>query len=1113
MNNENEKNFVAKLKAYRRQQKRRRLGAALAQGLIPLAPIWLALLALNGALLLPSWLRWTFLLSATLGSLTRLLVTAGGAFYQTAFRPNTPSLNQVALEVGSHFASVHDRLANALQLLDKLDHNQEAYSPDLIQAAFIEVAVQLEGYDFSTCGRNPQERRHYLRLGQSVGVSLLLGLLLGQTLTRGTVRLFSPQRDFYQTAALPYSVLPGDVTVIKGQDLLVRVVSSSSWLRKPHLQVRRDGRLENAELQKGVFDTLQYRFTAVHDSFLYRIHSGRIQSRWYRVSVAEWVMIRTLQVKLIPPAYSRQESVVLPENSGDVSALAGTRIQIQAETNGLVDTARVEFASARSLPMEISGRHLQASFVLQADDQYRFYLSDQRGWPAAPQIEYHLRVLPDQPPFVRLLAPGRDVDFGEDMQLPLAIEAQDDYGLSAMYLLYYVSAAGETEIDSSRFVRERLPLTVADHSRLDFSWDLSSSPLLPNESVLYAVQVFDNDQVNGPKAAITPYYRARFPSLYEMYEDLASSQTDAIAQMEAIYERSQELKRDVEEMQRELQRDPQIDWRRKQQLDDAGSQQEQIKQDLQHLSESLDQMLEKMEKHSLASLETLKKYEDLQQLFREIMTPELQKAMQELAEAMQKLDPQRINTALEQYRQSAEDMNQNLDRAISLLKRFKMEQQLDQAVRTAQKLAEEQKQISDKPEQSGSQQRQKDLRDHVADLEKMLDAVHREMANEPGMPQEEVQQAQDRLGSKELQERMQELQERLQSGAAEGLAALSEPIQKELNAAAQELQLAKDKLSGAQQQRAMQALQRGMKDLLSLSQKQEALLNRSESTQSSTHDIRDIAEEQQNVSSALNRVMDQIFDASKQSLQIDPQIGGALGQAAQSMAQSLEALESRNHAAAAGRQGQAMAQLNRAAKQMHSAMQAMMQGGSGGMSMEQYIQRMQALAKGQQGINQQTLSLGMDGAMGSGQQEAMARLAAEQAQLRKSLEQLAQESGNLAGPGGRLEKMIEDMKQVEQDLGRQVTRNTIQRQEQILSRMLDSQKSLREREYSKDRRAETGRSYSTISPGELPADLGDRKQKWQQDFLRAKKEGYSRDYLELIKQYYEALFEKAQPRR
>ncbi len=1113
MNNESEKIFVARLKAYRRRQKQRRLGAALAQGLIPLAPVWLALLAINGSLLLPSWLRWAFLLSATLGSLAWLLVKAGGAFYQTVFKPNTPSLNQVALEVGSHYVPVHDRLANALQLLAKLDHNQEAYSLDLIQAAFNEVAAQLKGYDFSTGGRNPQDRRIYLRLGQSVGLSLLLALLLGQSLTRGAIRLFSPQRDFYQTTSLPYSVMPGDATVIKGQDLVVRVVSSTPWLSKPQLQVRRDGRQENAELQKGVLDTLQHRFTAVHDSFAYRIHSGRIKSRWFRVSVAELVMIRSLQVKLIPPAYSRQEPVLLPENSGDVSALAGTRVQIQAETNGLLDTARVEFEFARPVPMEISGRQLRASFVLQADDRYRFYLSDHRGWPAAPQIEYHLRVAPDQPPFVRLLAPGRDVDLGDDMQLPLAIEAQDDYGLSAMYLLYQVLAAGEVEIDSSRFVRERLPLTAADHSHLAFSWDLSSSPLLPNESVLYAVQVFDNDQINGPKSAITPYYRARFPSLYEMYEDLASSQTDAIAQMESIYERSQELKRDVEEMQRELQRDPQIDWRRKQQLDDAGNQQEQIKQDLQHLSESLDQMLEKMEKNSLASMETLKKYEDLQQLFREIMTPDLQKAMQELAEAMQKLDPQLVNTALEQYHQSAENMNQNLDRAISLLKRFKMEQQLDQAVRTAQKLAEEQKQISDNPEQSGVQQRQKDLNDHVADLEKTLDAVHQEMANEPGMPQQEVQQAQDRIGSKQMQKRMQEMQERLQRGASEGLAALSEPIQNELNAAAQELRQAKDKLSGAQQQRAMQALQRGMKDLLSLSQKQEDLLNRSETTQASTQDIRDIAEEQQNLSSALNRVMDQIFEASKESLQIDPQVGGALGQAAQSMAQSLEALESRNHAAAAGRQGQAMSQLNRAAKQMHSAMQSMMQGGSGGMSMEQFIQRMQSLSKGQQGINQQTLALGMDGAMGSGQQEAMARLAAEQAQMRKSLEQLAQESGNLAGSGGRLEKMIEDMKQVEKDLGRQVTRNTIQRQEQILSRMLDSQKSLREREYSKDRRAETGRSYSTISPGELPADLGDRKQKWQQDFLRAKKEGYSRDYLELIKQYYEALFEKEQPTR
>jgi len=204
-----------------------------------------------------------------------------------------------------------------------------------------------------------------------------------------------------------------------------------------------------------------------------------------------------------------------------------------------------------------------------------------------------------------------------------------------------------------------------------------------------------------------------------------------------------------------------------------------------------------------------------------------------------------------------------------------------------------------------------------------------------------------------------------------------------------------------------------------------------------------------------------------------------------------------------------MASLNRAALQMHQALQAMMQNGSGGgMSMEDFMQQMQAMAGAQQGINQQTAGMGTGGQMSLAQQAAMARLAVEQEAVRKSMEQLAAEAGQRSNVLGSMDKMVDDMKKVESDLHSQITRETIQRQQQILSRMLDAQKSMREREYSKKRKAETGKEYARISPKELPADLGERKEKWQQDVLRAKKEGYSRDYLDLIKQYFEALFER-----
>jgi hypothetical protein len=102
--------------------------------------------------------------------------------------------------------------------------------------------------------------------------------------------------------------------------------------------------------------------------------------------------------------------------------------------------------------------------------------------------------------------------------------------------------------------------------------------------------------------------------------------------------------------------------------------------------------------------------------------------------------------------------------------------------------------------------------------------------------------------------------------------------------------------------------------------------------------------------------------------------------------------------------------------------------------------------------------------------------------------------------------VAEEMKEVEKDLQQSgISRQTIERQNRILSRMLDAQKSMREREYSRKRKAETGKGYLAISPEELVPDVAGEKDRLQQDLLRARKEGYTRDYLELIRQYFEAL--------
>jgi hypothetical protein len=176
------------------------------------------------------------------------------------------------------------------------------------------------------------------------------------------------------------------------------------------------------------------------------------------------------------------------------------------------------------------------------------------------------------------------------------------------------------------------------------------------------------------------------------------------------------------------------------------------------------------------------------------------------------------------------------------------------------------------------------------------------------------------------------------------------------------------------------------------------------------------------------------------------------------------------------------------------------------MGMAGFMQRLQQITGQQQGINQGTQSL-----QGMSQQQLaeLGRLAAEQGMVRKSLEQLAKEaaqSGELSKMLGDLNRIAQEMREVQTDLAQgNVNPETLKKQERILSRLLDSQRSARERDFEKKRRAQSGTNVARKSPGEIDPGSQEGRSRLQQDLQKALEEGYARDYQELIKKYYEAL--------
>ena len=124
-----------------------------------------------------------------------------------------------------------------------------------------------------------------------------------------------------------------------------------------------------------------------------------------------------------------------------------------------------------------------------------------------------------------------------------------------------------------------------------------------------------------------------------------------------------------------------------------------------------------------------------------------------------------------------------------------------------------------------------------------------------------------------------------------------------------------------------------------------------------------------------------------------------------------------------------------------------------------------------------------------------------QSQQQKLKEQLSELMGEFPGENnGTMEKITNDMDEVLQDFSnKNITQKTIERQEQILSRMLNNQKSLAQKDFSNDRKSQSGEQFEFTGSEILPNNLGQKNLFLINAMESAMKEGHSNEFNQLIR--------------
>jgi len=753
--------------------------------------------------------------------------------------------------------------------------------------------------------------------------------------------------------------------------------------------------------------------------------------------------IEQIHVTLHYPAYTGRATVALEPDLGDFSAPLGSRAQVKLVANKRLCSGSILILPDSTLiPMAIKGREAQALLAVHGNAEYEILITDTDSLRSSNGIRYRVGVLDDLPPSVALLRPTEDLVLDRSMQVELAAALQDDYGLSALRLHYKIqSEDGLAPEDSMALGLSRLG---QGSDTVKLTWDLRKISMYPGDEVQFWVKAWDNDAIRGPKAGQSMVRKARFPSLKEILAQAQKDEEKTISDLTSARRTQERLEKETENLQQKLQSKP-PGPKEAARLDQLQSEQASLVRDIDSLARNIaEQLANQLSDESVrASVE--QRMNELRNQVEMLRRSKFAQALDKMEKLSAQPDLARLRQMLEQTAREQQDLMEQLDRTLAMLKQLQAQNRLEDLAAQLSQMADQQDSLRKEAERNPEKavetaRRQERLAQEAEDLQKKMQDAKNDSAFESAM-----------------QEALRSLEEELKNDSTSS----------RMRNAASQLSQNQISMAGGNQKRAAAAMRKAGGRMAAMAAKM-----RGQSMEKLLAEIRTLADQLLQVS----------FDA--ESLVVATQRPGLVK--AEVLTGELEAATgvlveldrtygysdpvvmhhlsnaiTHCRSVAAGHKDAswpAVEATNRAVIRLQQQKsQLEMMSAKAGMSLDKLMSGMMGLGAEQMMLNQMMRSM-LESAMRGGTRPGRAesgRLAAEQRSLMERYEEMRRAIQNRPDRPFDTPELREPMQEVIRDIeSGSMDQATLQKQDNILSRMLDGNLSLQQRDFSKKRLAE-----------------------------------------------------------
>ena len=1032
----------------------------------------------------------------------------------------TISHEQAAQIIGNHFPNVKDKLLNVLQLRTQAGSSNAPLADEhlpLLLASINQKSDEIKLVPFKAA-IDLSNNKKYLRYALPPLLLLIFMLFAAPSLLKNaSSRLFNYNKEFEREAPFKISLDKNQLKVVQFQNFDLKVTANGAILPN-ELFIERDG--YQYKLKKDNDTSFSYTFANVQKDIPFRIFAGAVNTPLYNLQVLKKPNIVGFDVQLEYPAYIGRKNEIL-SNQGDLVIPTGTKINwiVNAENT---DNIQLSFAGGK--PQSVI-RQGESRFIfskqVRNDEPYRLFISN-NFLNKADSVTYNLTVVPDLFPTISV---QKFDDSLNKKRFYFAGEVGDDYGVRNLSFNYQIKRAEAVRVQNPEPM-QRIPLQipVGKQAQYQYTLNVSDLNLQPGDEVNYYFEVFDNDAINGAKSAKTNMMVFSQPSLEQVEKQITKNNDEIKEDLKKAVQETKKVQQDLEKLREKLLQQKEIDWQTKKEAERLQQRQQELNKQIDEAKKSFDENL-KSEKELQKDQNLLQKQEQLQKMFEELKNPEMKDLLKQIEDLLQKMDKDKALDKMEEMKFSSEEMQKELERMEELMKQSEVENMMQEQIDKLDELAKKEDELSNKSEDT--KQNQEDLKKQQEDINKQFDKLQEkkdelEKKNkELKRPEKIPDTKEDDKGIKEdLKDSKEQLEQKQNSKAA-----------KKQKSAANKMKEKANKMKSSQQQGKEQEMEEDMKairqlleNLVQLSFDQEATMkDMGSAVENTPRYIKDV-QQQKKLQGDFAMIEDSLQNLAKRQVAIQTFVVEKVTDVKQNMASALEKLEDRKKFEGQDFQQRSMKNVNDLAlmlaesmKNMQDQMNQMSGNGScskpGGKKPNGKGGKEPGdkLSEGQKGVNEglkqmlDRLKKGQGGGSGKpGSSKEFAEMAAKQSAMREALKKKQQELQQRGKGEKGLQDMIDGMEKTETELvNKQLTNETMKRQDDIMTRLLESEKAERERKEDEERKANTAKQVEAPQPPALQEYIKKRQSEIEQ--FRTVSPALKPYYKQLVEEYFKSL--------